>query len=545
MKTKHAELADNSRFHGDLELKDGKMKGIFILPGGFACNYSLAEQKTGAKYAVRGSVSLIDPKTGTTMKIRRAVRKDTQVSDAEELPAEPAPSKSTLVDARSTVYSHSKDGQDLRQKIAACAMALYNEKILLLYDSAEKTVPIEEMKLSMASSLFMDKYLNARGRSEASQKTRKQRLARICKMLGGETISSISLRKIGKACKEIDSNWRVYIQEASNFLDFILNLKRDSSGKNVFRDYLEQHPTERQRNAHHLQMKAANSDILSREEENELDQAILANIDNGLLIGVLLVKEGGFSSARACELTWAEVEKIEGIPGMLKVEYHLENNTGAVHDYSFPLFPVGSMILLKRRAWLGERYSAAKIAKMTIASDEHDPRKPLDPSVLTERSRNILRNFGVGYAELAALQDFKSGAGINMLLNTYRHRLEEICGLKNDPALANFLMHHSMANMLQANHYRSFTDPVALKMIVGILNRDPRMKKESVHIRGYKRKKDGRDEQFTVFAKSSQEHAFATVKLRLQPGQKVQIMAPHGCLTALTTLGANTSQAHC
>ena len=74
-------------------------------------------------------------------------------------------------------------------------------------------------------------------------------------------------------------------------------------------------------------------------------------------------------------------------------------------------------------------------------STEKDPKVKLEAKVLTEACRKVLKNDGVGYAVLAGLKEYQKGAGITLLQQTYRYRLETVCGLSEDQASVRFMMH--------------------------------------------------------------------------------------------------------
>ena len=86
----------------------------------------------------------------------------------------------------------------------------------------------------------------------------------------------------------------------------------------------------------------------------------------------------------------------------------------------------------------------------------------------------ILQKMQDGYARLAQFKDLESGAGVELLQSTYLNRLNEHCGLRSDPAMVDFLRHRALNGMLQANHYRAFTDHTALYFMYHAMRRDKR-----------------------------------------------------------------------
>ena len=526
MKSKSISATDISRFHGDKMLNnDGQMSGTYHLEAGFTTRYSLNRQKATSSYLVRGSVSLLDPALGMVVHA-----KDHSTAEADRL----AQNQDVFKDARVSVALNSDEPERLREAIAEKSQSLCSQYMPILLDSAKKLVPSEQMILPIAVSQFGNLYAQSQSKSTNMQHTRIRRLKRMANVLPSKQLGKLSLHAVQAASSALGSQWRIYVQEASCFVDYVFQLSRDASGYNVFHEYLERHPADTKRNNQNLIRNAANSDILSHAEEQKLNDLSSNDIRNGQLIGVLLVKEAGFSAAEACALTWKDVLPVADIPDALLIRYKRDAIAGATHDYSFPIVGFAVEILQKRKSWLSEQgFSAEEIANMSVASSEKDPSIPLEPRVLTASCRNVLRNFGVGYATLAGLHNCQRGAGITLLLQTYKHHLEDICGLKNDPAAVTFLQHKSLVNMLQANHYRCFTDATGLNYLTTALRRDKRFVKEIRHAKCIRRKKQQSGEQITALPSSSNLKTHAVFRTHLEPGQSVTVSAPHGCVAAV------------
>lgn len=549
MKKKAISATDLSRYHGDISLNEkGKMTGTYQLEDGCIVKYSLTLQQPTSQYLVRGSISLLDPSSGAVLKIKdrsgiatKPAKNHKATDDAQEDGSaetnNQAQSKSVIKDARVAVVSDSSDPENLRKIISEKAKALCNQYQLLLLDSADKSVPTERMTFSLAIALMSANYTKSSSKNPETQHRKELRLKRMANVLPKAEIGKLSLNDVKMACNELGCQWRTYVKEACRFLDFILQMRRDSSGYNVFSEYLRRNPARTKRDTLRLQKDASNSDILSLKEEKTLNQIISDGVDNGLLMGVLLIKEAGFSSTEACALLWKHVLPVADAPDALLIRYRRNEIAGAVHDYSFPItgFPVE--ILLARKNWLlNQGFSEEKIADMHVASEQKDPSIPLAPRVLTATCRNLLHNAGVGYSTLAGLTDYQQGAGITLLLQTFQHHLENVCRLKNDPAAVLFLQHKSLVNMLQANHYRCFTDTTARHYLITALRRDKRFLKEERHAKCIKRKKKQSGEQIEIYPESSKYRTHATFRAHLEPGQSVMISAPNGCFVAVKNL---------
>lgn len=531
MNKKEVHAEDLSQFHGDCELdREGKMSGIYLIPNGGSCRYSLSMQKIGSDYPVRGSLSLLDPATGQVMK----VRKDRKHSEANSDPIADSKKEATKVDARIALYSASADGEDLRQLVADKARQLYNKYSLLMLDSTKKNVPLEQMTFSTAVNIYGQEYICHETQSADAQHNRNLRLIKVSGFISNTPISGLSLNNVKDVCKKIGGNWRPYINEAKKFVDYALRLTHNSPDVNIFRDYLERHPEKPKDNVSDFQKNAANSDILSADEESTLNQLILANIDNGILIGITLIKEGGLKTVEACELCWEDISYPEQFPDFVLVDFHRENVSGATHDYSFLMFPFGSAVLKERRAWLQQQgYSEEDIESMPVASADGNPCEKLEPGKLSNFCRAILHSAGAGYAKLAAQHDKEIGGGVKLLLNTYAYRLNDVCNLRNDPGVVAFMQHKSLYNMLQANNYRSFTDPIARHYIATALRRDTfRLAPQKQRKNTVRSKKLDSGKEVRVVSNSPQEKTSFLVKIRCKTGHPVEIESKLGCRIA-------------
>lgn len=541
MKKKTITEVDVSRFHGDLELGEKrKMVGTYDLGGGIVANYSVTQQKPTAHWLARGSVSLVDPRTGSVMKVRKRKRKGKEplAADAEKPEEETglgidegsAEKKKVFEDARISVNMNSLEPEAIRSEIAKKAKKLYNRNILQIRDSAEKAVPIADMSFALAVKVYEQSYLHRKVFSDDRRHTYQLFLAKNCECLPNKAIASISLNDVKEACRKIGDNWREYIKEAEKFLDYIFAMKRNSDCKNVFTEYLSRNPTEDKKAASRYRKAAANSDVLSESEERTLNQLILSDIGNGVLVGIALVKETCFSAKVVCGLKWNSVKTIENHPNAVLVSYRMDEIAGATHDYTFPVVGFGVKVLQERRTYLkGKGFSEKQIEEMYIASKADEPKEKLDDKVLTETSRNVLHNAGVGYAVLAGLREYQVGAGIALLQQTYRDRLETACGLIRDKAAVKFLMHRSLNNMLQANHYRAMTDETARYYFLTALERNKRCEDVIKRKRTIARQKIEGGEVITAMPENSKYRSRATFRLRLKPGQMVTVRTAHGC----------------
>lgn len=160
--------------------------------------------------------------------------------------------------------------------------------------------------------------------------------------------------------------------------------------------------------------------------------------------------------------------------------------------------------------------------------------KPYPADMLTAACRNILHSCGVGFAQLAELTSSTEGAGVRLLRNTYGLRLKEEGGLCEDPALLQF-MRHRRPDGTQGVYYRSFTDlhshrcqEIAHRRIQWL---PPEMDSTfTAKDRSHQTKK-------TMHLKDGEKTVAATVRIKLQAGETVQVLSDYGIRTKWSVEG--------
>lgn len=522
---------EDSQFAGSLAPdSDGKIRGEYQIKGCRAIfSYSLTMQKETADYQLRGTVSLKNPDTGHVMQkhgqLKREINKRRlergQIPYSGDHPDEGA--------ARGSVRVKSLEPNAIKQAIHNVSMRLYDTFVLDLEDGSKKHQPVENMTFSYAVKLYADDYTYTRSKNAKSQRGHYLQLKKVGEMLGPLKISQISQNTIKDLCNQLGSTWRKYIVEARSFLNFIIAVKKESECDNKFFDYLNGHPTLVRKAAKNLQKKAVVTDILSMEEERQLNYSILENIEQSAYIGITLIKEGHLSATQACVLTWEQILFPPEAPDTVFVALRRDDTAGATHDYTFPLFPFGAQIIKKRYAFLMERLPESKVKKAPVVSDENDYLKAMAPQTLTTLCRNILQSTGNGYAKMAGLKGLEQSSGIQLLHNTYGYRLRVVCKLNSDPAIINFQEHRVLTNSVQADCYRSFTDASARYFLLTALQRDRRFKENRLRKRTISHKKENGQKQITLKPPMETKKSIVSVDATLNPGDKIWIRVPHGC----------------
>ncbi len=526
-------------FLGMKQLNDGVMKGLYKLgTTGCTASYSLVDQhSTKAQYAVRGTVSL-RTEDGSVAKLtpgaqkrnreeqykqRSAVRRanraskkteNEEVTSYEDVIQENKP-RSDIFDLSGRIAVKTKDGENCRRAIADKAWALYHkhERQLIGAPRLQRT---EEM--SYQAILYRDEreYINKASKTVSGQDKRRRRLDKIARMLDDTPIEKLSERQMRTLSQELGKNWVEYYKDASALLEFALDKRHDGVGCDPFARYLERHAPRKEKDAAALQAEAIRQRTLTVAQDDALHAQILARPDNGALIGVALVRWAGLSSKDACELSLSAIQPMAEAPELMYIDYHIEENAGATHNYSFPALPQLTEIINARRAYLSEQ--GINENGLRAVSAESDPTKALQPKTLTDTCRGVLIGLGV-----------ERSAGIGLLQESYRQNLLD-CGFLEDTGAYLFLRHMSLTNLVQADHYRSFTDDSARYYLATMLLRArPKVKLATKSTQISRAKHDGKFE-ISATPHTNKETVTLSGRAKFKKGQKITVFADHGVM---------------
>ena len=298
-----------------------------------------------------------------------------------------------------------------------------------------------------------------------------------------------------------------------------MDKRHDGVGCDPFARYLERHAPRKQRDAASLQAEATRQRTLTAAQDEALYAQILAHPENGALIGVALVRWAGLSSKDACNLKLSAIRPMAEAPEMMYIDFQIEENAGATHDYSFPALPQLTEIINARRAYLAEQ--SVDEEGLRAASAEGDPTKALQPKVLTDTCRGVTIGLGV-----------EKGAGINLLLESYCQNLLD-CGFVEDSGAYSFLRHMSLTNLVQADHYRCFTDEAARYYLATMLLRASPLQKLATKSTQISRiKHDGKIDTFAT-PLTNKETMTLRGRVKFKKGQTLTIRANHGVVVSV------------
>lgn len=551
-RTKKEERTSPNLFRGDLELKDGKMKGTYILQGtGYSASYSLSKSKPGKTvptYPIKGTVSLRDPMTGKVVQATGAAMRritanirrieERRVNEAESAGEVFVQRKSRTDDYSLSARVNSKDESPdiLRSKIAERCWELYLSNEAQLTKDPMDGMRTGAINLNRLLASYMEEYL--RSKKQASRK--KRMLEDVGLALGVEPVGRISRKTLDIVRDHLGTAWRSKFREAAMFLDYVYDVRRDDENRNAIRDYLERNP--KTIDYKKLQQEATEKPALTPDEEERLIQMATQHPENPIAVAAATIVLTDLDAAYVCKLTLGDFFPMKDMSKILRVNYHRENVAGAVHDYTFPTRPLFCEVVSARRVWLEERGLELKPETLFICNvaerDGMSQDVALTPGKLTDGIRNLLANIGVKksiFDHAAAIDaNDASGAGIKLLKGTYVKHLEE-CGLENDVALLKFLKHESLTNLVQANYYRSFVDPTAQYSIATALMRS----RSTAAKLGRAEASVRRDRQSaSVSPAAPNETLIINMRIKAKAGEYINVTVPHGSKIRATPLSA-------
>lgn len=497
-------ITDTSRFLGDVDIGNmRKITGYYNTHGLYLAHYSVSRQKDTAAYCLRGTVSLRDPKNAV-LKMKDDAGKEIYAS----LPIVP----------------ESVDPEEVKREIAEkaqtlCARFSAGEKA----DSA--SIPIVQMTFAQIVNAYAAEYAQARSpSSDSRQKERLSTLRKVADGLSAMPFKMIEQHQIAEFCEQIGTSWYNKIREADRFTAYAAERRKYEQIPNPFQTYRK--TCAAPRNTRQRQKAAVSTDVLSQTEQDAAVALVLGHLAEPDDAGIGLLLGTGLKAKQVVALKYGDLQEDPDNKGSLILPYFRPELAGSMHDFSFVLSTLAQRICHERRAMLEEEgLTPAEIADRYIITNSE---KPYSAGKLTAECHNNLHNCGVGFEQLAGLTSSTEGAGVRLLRNTYGLRLKEDGGLCEDLALPQFAQHRR-PDGTQGLFYRSFTDPYSHRCQEIAHRRiqwfPPKMDstltaKDRVH----RSKK-------TVHLKDGEKTVAATVRIKLQAGETVQVLSNYGIRT--------------
>lgn len=502
-------------FCGDKQLSDGHMRGSYQIGStGYTASYTLNVQPLGAAYPVRGTVSL-RIKDGSVGKLETGARKRKRKESYQQRAGEKEPRADTY-DMTKRVTVKTASAEDCREAVADAAWAIYqaNEKQL---KGGTQYLRTDELSFAELFTRFDSDFLNAASKTAGGQDVRRRRLKKVAQLLDNTPIGKISSRQLKRLCDELGKTWPDYLKDASALVAYAHQQRLDGSG-DMFAEYLQHNRPRKERDTDALQEKAKRQSVLTQEQNEALRKLILTHPENGEYIGVALVRWAGLNVPAACALPLRDIQPMEVTSELLYINYCIEGNAGSTHDYSFPALPALTEIIAARRQYLMEQ--GIDPDEVTVASGR-DPTKPLDRDELTRVCRNLTRDLGI-----------ENGAGVKILTDSYRNDLAN-CGLREDSGAYKFLLHQALTNLVQADHYRCFTDESARYYLATMLLRArPKQKLATKSKQVHVENNDGVI-RTTASPLTTKDTVKLSYRVKFEKGETLTCRADHGVMVSV------------
>lgn len=507
--------------------KDGLLhvKGEWFYKGN-KYTYSLNEQKRTGKpnmgkfYILRGRISLRSPSNGKVLQIKGPARRKIQ----NRLKADGRKPTIETFAAKADLYLDTTDENMIKEKVMEKAKELAVKNATTLADE-NGDLYAGKLPIARAVQIYADAFLKQRKEkahtSEETLRRSKRELEKLAGLLDKYTMDTVPKVALSATYKKLSEKRRETIfRLAEQFWEYCRD-RGIYSGENPFTTFLAGNPSHKKRNIEAQQKKAQQKNSLSEKEERCLNQMIAeADVDDIGATGVLLEKEG-FTGSDVCKLSWDDVrfnqmgrEKTTAQIVIIK-----EFSAGVTHDYTKPVCSFSARELFRRAEELKSRGIDLNGRRILESSSG----KRMTSKELAAYCKEALLRCGVGPDALKPDPSSNNGAGSRLLQSHYHHRLRNN-GIKDGSGISEFLLGRSLAGNVTCDHYCSMTSPEAQEHLLNLLDRDktlePVLPDEAVV--STERLEDGK-EVMTVRAKEPWRFTQATVTVRLEPGQSLDI----------------------
>lgn len=478
------------------------------------------KSECGVPY-IRGTISVIDPKTGRVKKLAgSALReyKKGRENRGHEKESAKTPTMSTSI--------HIQNLDAIEDRIKDSVSKLYASHAIDLLDSVKQCAYANDIEFPLLIALYEHDFLSNCRLSKSTHDSYRRRLNRLATLLP-ISVSSMTEQDIKRASKELGNQWAEVAMTASKFLDFVYMKKKSPSPINPFSNSVS--TTSSRGGSTNLPLES-----LSTDDEAILNQKIVEMADPGPHLGIILIKDGGHSTKDVCAFTWSAIQWSAESTDEAWVLHRRDDIAGATHIYTAPLFPyAGKLFISRYQKLLDMGYTPQRLAKMPVISQRDNPEKGLSTADLTTLCRHELSLCHPNADKGVTI----TGRSVSVLQNTYARKLRDICKL--DDGAIQFMLHRVL-NSVQSSYYRAFIDGSAREFLVTALHRDRRFSDKK--IRGKReqvqRSVVGGVHKFSVLPPTDCHVVDVSFDLELYPDELFEIISKHGCSVVIEQLVA-------
>ena len=409
------------------------------------------------EYVLRGFVSLMDQSTCKPLVCagkERAMRmKSSKTKNALSSPPR----------AIKNIYCNTTDENEIKAIIVTKARELVAANTAALTESKKMIALTPNYSpLILYWEKFGDSFLRSIGVKD-HEKCFRRIVRTIAKLPSNVPIAKLSLKMIEQVQNNKIAKNRISeksMRLLSRFWDYLGG--KTALPENPFHALIVSQNKLKRKDGGKLAIQNATPDHLFPEQEYELNRKLFKLLETEpIVLGIILPKDAGLNLDALLELTWGDVlfDKIESDFVCIRIR---SNNSGPIINYTRPVFPFGAIALRKVYEALLLRFAPEKLAKMKVISLDG---RPVSKTELSSQIRKMIKGFGVEPKVLFNLQDpgHRTAASLSYLLNTYKSKVHNECGLEvNDPAAIRYLLTMSLNNDVSAAFYRSFSSPDGL-----------------------------------------------------------------------------------
>ena len=295
----HIPLTDDSRFSGGVDIGDAqKIKGYYEIFEQFPVYYSLCRQEKTAPYPLCGTVSLRDSQDSVLH------MKD---GDGKEVPA------------RLRITLKSMDPAEVKREIAEKAQILHT-RFVGTGKAAGAYIPIEQLSFAEVINMYGAEYAQARSpHNDRRQKERLDLLRHVAEGFAAIPCAKITQRQIGEFCEQLGETWYNKIREADFLMAYVAERRKYEQIANPFALYRESHAVSW--NTQRLQKSAVSTDVLSRDEVEQVVALVLEHLGDPDYVGIGLLLGTGLEAKQVAALKHGDIYEDPDNKGCLILDY--------------------------------------------------------------------------------------------------------------------------------------------------------------------------------------------------------------------------------
>jgi len=487
----------------------------------YKCTLSLKEK---GFYALGGTLSMLEPYSSKTMRIY-------DNESGKDVPA------SIQIHIR-----YAREGEDYGDLIDSAidrGMCVLENRYQEQYRQNRETGKLAcEMTIYEAELAFLLGASRAVSESASVQNRFSTSIRKFSKALPNTKIGQIKksdLKKVVSVWKDGEGK----LKELKRFIDYVENQQKMSSG---FLPVIEEvlsvvRRKDNKATNERAKKDASNSDSLSYEAEKELNYRLIENKHEAEFVAVGLIKGSYLDQNEISRLKMKQVQCDPQSRMVVFLKIKRKYSGSATQDYTFPIFPFEAWLLNNYVDILKETYGEERLHDEKYLFSSDDGTTPIDPVVIKQRCKTELLRLKFGYADLLGKVDLQKSKGTEMLRKTYRVRLENICGLTRakDEGAYIFMLHQSLGNKVQPDHYRGFTGESGREFLRNVVMQDCRfippedigttMRKKKGNT--YRTKENRRE--YTIYKQDNKNVQQGVFDLVMKPDDVYILSAEHGC----------------